>query len=47
MATAVLERNEVRSEWNHSCTPQCPNPCPAAASAIEVPEIDTVAPVAA
>lgn len=20
---------EVRAEWNHSCTSQCPNPCPA------------------
>lgn len=20
---------EIRSEWNHSCTSQCSNPCPA------------------
>jgi hypothetical protein len=19
----------IRAEWNHSCTSQCPNPCPA------------------
>lgn len=28
--TAVLDRqksHEARSEWNHSCTPQCSNPC--------------------
>lgn len=26
----VLEREtEIRGEWNHSCTSQCPNPCPA------------------
>ena len=30
MTTELLERLvDVVGEWNHSCTPQCPNPCPA------------------
>jgi hypothetical protein len=29
---------EARNEWNHSCTAQCPNPCPAA-NVIDLPEI--------
>ncbi|GHH74666.1 hypothetical protein GCM10018793_16420 [Streptomyces sulfonofaciens] len=31
MAAATMERRaEVHGELNHSCTSQCPNPCPAA-----------------
>lgn len=38
---ALLRREEdsVRSEWNHSCTSQCPIPCPAL-SQVVIPEID-------
>lgn len=41
----TLERQSTetapRSEWNHSCTAQCPNPCPAA-GCVATPETDTV-----
>lgn len=37
----------VTGELNHSCTSQCPNPCPAASSALERPETETVSPVTA
>lgn len=34
------------AEWNHSCTAQCPNPCPAS-SLVTMPEIDiTASPIA-
>ena len=36
-----LVLGEPRSEWNHSCTSQCPNPCPAS-SMVDRPEADTV-----
>lgn len=33
MAVAVLEREtETVNEWNHSCTSQCPNPCPSSSA---------------
>jgi hypothetical protein len=39
---AVLEReSETRSEWNHSCTSQCPNPCPASGRTEVTPTMDT------
>ncbi len=38
MTAAVLEREtETRSEWNHSCTSQCANPCPYT-NTLDVPE---------
>jgi hypothetical protein len=37
MTTALMERPvDTRFELNHSCTSQCPNPCPAAASELDV-----------
>lgn len=39
--TAVLERETIRAEWNHSCTSQCPNPCPYS-SVLDVPEVLTM-----
>lgn len=37
---ATMERpTDARQEWNHSCTSQCPNPCPAS-SGIALPEVD-------
>jgi hypothetical protein len=42
MTTAVLEREtEIRSEWNHSCTAQCPQPCPYS-NTLDVPEVMTM-----
>lgn len=46
MTTAVLEREEPRAEWNHSCTPQCPNPCPAS-NVVELPQPEVVVPIVA
>lgn len=38
MTTVVLDREtDVRNELNHSCTSQCPNPCPYTSS-LDVPE---------
>lgn len=35
-ASATMERPaDVRNELNHSCTEQCPNPCPYAASEVD------------
>lgn len=43
MTAALMERETtVTAEWNHSCTSQCPVPCPAS-GAVTLPEIDTVA----
>lgn len=40
MTTATIDRPAAPSaEWNHSCTDQCPNPCPAASSLVDTPEI--------
>lgn len=40
--TITMERPaEIRSEWNHSCTGQCPQPCPYS-SMVERPEVDVV-----
>ncbi|MEW1679304.1 hypothetical protein AB0O47_39555 [Streptomyces noursei] len=36
----LLERpTDTTAEWNHSCTSQCPNPCPASGS-VATPEVD-------
>lgn len=31
--------HEAAAEWNHSCTSQCPNPCPAASSSLTQPVV--------
>lgn len=44
----ILTGDIVTSEWNHSCTPQCPPNCEAAKNALLVPQTDdTQAPTAA
>jgi hypothetical protein len=30
---------QARGELNHSCTSQCPNPCPAKVNRVDLPEI--------
>jgi hypothetical protein len=42
MTAVLMERPTTATyEWNHSCTSQCPNPCPASGR-VGTPEVDTV-----
>lgn len=47
MTMTMTRETDTRAELNHSCTSQCPNPCPAASSALDRPEIDIVSPATA
>lgn len=41
MTTLMLDRPTTpTAEHNHSCTPQCPNPCPV--NAVARPEADVI-----